>query len=155
MVVRRKVYEVLGGFYAVNYCEDWEMWIRIAAHFPIAYSPNCLALYRSGNGSASTITSTALSKGDNFVNMKKAIELTQQYIPLEKRKYIKNKAKKNYSMHIAKASNNMYQLNKEIAFKQALFALKMHQNVRTIYWVIKLYLLHLQSSFIKKETAAF
>ncbi len=48
MVVKRSVYEKLGGFFAVDYCEDWEMWIRIAAHFPVAYSPNCLALYRTG-----------------------------------------------------------------------------------------------------------
>jgi len=31
MVVKREVYEKLGGFYGVEYGEDWEMWVRIAA----------------------------------------------------------------------------------------------------------------------------
>ena len=44
IVVKRTVYEKLGGFFAVHYGEDWEMWIRIAANFPVAYSPECLAL---------------------------------------------------------------------------------------------------------------
>lgn len=155
MVVKRSVYEALGGFYAVNYCEDWEMWIRIAAHYPIAYSPKCLALYRGGQGNAETITSNALAKGENFKNMNKAIELAQQYLPPEKRKLIKNSAKKNYSMHIAKASNNMYRYSKKVAFKQAHCALKMHQNIRTVYWIAKLYLQHFQSSFkrLKKQQA--
>ena len=46
MVVRRSVYEKLGGFFGVHYGEDWEMWARIAAHYPVAHSPERLALYR-------------------------------------------------------------------------------------------------------------
>ena len=38
MVVRREVYERLGGFDDRLPCsEDWEMWVRIAAHYPIGY----------------------------------------------------------------------------------------------------------------------
>lgn len=144
MVVKRSVYEDLGGFYAVNYCEDWEMWIRIAAHYPVAYSPACLALYRGGQNNAESITSTAMVKGENFINMSKAINLTQRYLPADKRKYIKNMAKKRYSMHIAKASNNIYNYSSKVAFKQAICALKMHQNTRTIYWVMRLYLKHIR-----------
>jgi glycosyltransferase involved in cell wall biosynthesis len=46
IVVKRSVYEQIGGFFAVHYGEDWEMWTRIASHFPVAYSPKCLAYYR-------------------------------------------------------------------------------------------------------------
>ena len=46
MVVRRATYERLGGFDRLGYAEDWEMWVRIAAHYPVAYEPEPLALYR-------------------------------------------------------------------------------------------------------------
>ncbi|HKT86159.1 MAG TPA: glycosyltransferase [Novosphingobium sp.] len=48
MVVRRDVYENLGGFDPsfTTAGEDWEMWVRIAAHYPVWYEPDALACYR-------------------------------------------------------------------------------------------------------------
>ncbi len=47
IVVRRSVYTELGGFRTdLPYCLDWEMWARIAARYPFAYSPRVLAAYR-------------------------------------------------------------------------------------------------------------
>jgi glycosyltransferase involved in cell wall biosynthesis len=47
IAVRRSVWETLGGFDSRLMCaEDWEMWVRIAAHYPIWYEPRCLAAYR-------------------------------------------------------------------------------------------------------------
>lgn len=47
MVVRREVYERLGGFDpGLGTAEDWEMWVRIAAHYPVWYEPTALACYR-------------------------------------------------------------------------------------------------------------
>ena len=47
MVVRREVYERLGGFDDRLPCsEDWEMWVRIAAHYPVGFEPEPLAAYR-------------------------------------------------------------------------------------------------------------
>jgi GT2 family glycosyltransferase len=47
VVVRRSVYEHLGGFDArLTYTEDWEMCVRIAAHYPVWYEVELLALYR-------------------------------------------------------------------------------------------------------------
>jgi glycosyltransferase involved in cell wall biosynthesis len=154
MVVKRSVYEKLGGFFAVDYCEDWEMWTRIAAHFPVAYSPKCLALYRTGPSNEGTITSNILLKGENFENVKKVIEITQHYLPPAQRRHIKSMARKHYSMHIARASNKMYRYNPKAAIRQALGALKLHQNIRTIYWVMKLYMLHLQKILGKKVEKA-
>jgi glycosyltransferase involved in cell wall biosynthesis len=48
IVVRRSVYEELGGFREdIPYCLDWEMWGRIAAAYPVAHSPAILAGYRT------------------------------------------------------------------------------------------------------------
>jgi len=68
MVVKRKVYEQLGGFFAVHYGEDWEMWTRIAAHFPVAYSPKCLAGYRTLQ--RDNITSKSFISGQNIADSK-------------------------------------------------------------------------------------
>src|SRR4029077_3394702 len=47
MVVRREVYETLGGFdRRLSWTEDWEMWARIAVHYPVWYEVEPLALYR-------------------------------------------------------------------------------------------------------------
>lgn len=57
MVVKREVYESIGTFdRRLNAMEDWEMWIRIAKHYPIAASKAVLAMYRSHDSNATTET---------------------------------------------------------------------------------------------------
>jgi glycosyltransferase involved in cell wall biosynthesis len=48
VVVRRSVYEALGGFdQSVRVGgEDWEMWVRIATRYPVWFEPEPLAVYR-------------------------------------------------------------------------------------------------------------
>jgi glycosyltransferase involved in cell wall biosynthesis len=66
IVVKRKVYETLGSFFAVHFGEDWEMWIRIASRFPVAYSPKCLALYRVFHKSSITYNSCMFDSRSPF-----------------------------------------------------------------------------------------
>src|SRR5690554_6873556 len=54
MVVKREVYEKLGGFYGACYGEDWEMWVRIARFYPVSYTPEVLAQYRVHSNSISS-----------------------------------------------------------------------------------------------------
>ncbi|HTI92573.1 MAG TPA: glycosyltransferase [Puia sp.] len=147
MVVRRSVYEHLGSFFAVHYGEDWEMWTRIAAHYPVAYSPRCLALYRGGQGHSASITSNSLKTGQNIRDITTVIGIVQNYLPKEKRKSLKRIAVKNFSRAYAKASNRIYLDNPKAAFIQANGALRMNHDVKTIYWVMKLYLLHFLNRF--------
>ena len=147
MVVRRSVYEHLGSFFAVHYGEDWEMWTRIAANYPVAYSPTCLALYRGGQGHSASITSNSLKTGQNIRDITTVIEIVQNYLPKEKRKSLKRIAVKNFSRAYAKASNRIYLHNPKAAFVQANGALRMNQDAKTIYWVMKLYLLHFLNRF--------
>jgi glycosyltransferase involved in cell wall biosynthesis len=54
VVVRRETYERVGKFDdSLRYIIDWEMWVRIAAHFPVAYLPEALARYRDHGDSES------------------------------------------------------------------------------------------------------
>jgi glycosyltransferase involved in cell wall biosynthesis len=53
IVVRRAVYEQVGGFDdRFRYCADAEMWQRIAVHYPLWYDPRPLAEYRVHPASA-------------------------------------------------------------------------------------------------------
>ncbi len=141
IVVKRSVYEQLGGFFAVNYGEDWEMWIRIAAHFKVAYSPKCLALYRTGHLTNSS--NKSVQTGQNIADISKVIDIVQDYLPQAQKKELKNKARKSFSIHYAMASNIIYPENKQMAFVQARGALKLHRNLKTFYYIFKLYLTHL------------
>jgi GT2 family glycosyltransferase len=78
MVVRRSVYERLGGFDArLTHCEDWEMWTRIAANFPVWYEPEPLTLYRVHYRSSS---SRSRGIGENVVDLRRAIEINRELL---------------------------------------------------------------------------
>jgi glycosyltransferase involved in cell wall biosynthesis len=84
-VVRREVYERLGGFdRRLAYCgEDWEMWVRIAACFPVWYEPHPLALYRRHNLTPGSLTGRSLRTGDNLRDLRRAVGIYQAYLPAE------------------------------------------------------------------------
>jgi glycosyltransferase involved in cell wall biosynthesis len=77
MVVRRSVYEQLGGFDTrLTLTEDWEMWTRIAASFPVSYEPEPLALYRVHEGSS---TGRA-RRAENVVDLRRAIGINREVL---------------------------------------------------------------------------
>lgn len=82
MVVRREVYEQLGSFYGMTNGEDWEMWVRIARYFPVAYTPEILADYRGHVGSLTWENAIA---GKTFQNLSLTIKYIQEHIPATER----------------------------------------------------------------------
>lgn len=80
MVVRREVYEALGGFdVRMRSCgEDWEMWLRIAAAFPVGYHPEPLAFYRDR---ANSLTKRAVRTGQNIRDVRLAASIARSYLP--------------------------------------------------------------------------
>ncbi len=105
MVVRRHVYERLGGFHSVKYGEDWEMWTRIAARYPVAFEPEVLANYRKH---ISGISSTAIRTGANIRDLRKVINIIQQYLPENDRKAAKHAAEEYYAKYAFKTARNLY-----------------------------------------------
>ncbi|HEV2736567.1 MAG TPA: glycosyltransferase [Longimicrobiaceae bacterium] len=79
-VVRREVYERLGGFdRRMPFCgEDWEMWVRIASQFPVWYEPEPLALYRRH---AVSLTGRSLRTGENLRDLRRAVGIYRAYLP--------------------------------------------------------------------------
>jgi len=81
MVVRRSVYEALGGFdrRITAYGEDWEMWVRIASRYTVWYEPTALALYRVRTHS---LARQSTRTGANMHDMATVIDIIQGYVPL-------------------------------------------------------------------------
>ncbi len=106
IVVRKSVYENVGLFRDVTYGEDWDMWIRIAASYPIAYTPDVLAEYRrQADGS---ITSQKILTGQNIYDLEHVMQLTRQYFPREKVDAIQKKAKRYYAAYAIRTADKLW-----------------------------------------------
>ena len=89
-IVRRDVYERLGGFrHELRYTLDWEMWVRIAAHYDVWYEPRVLAHYRRHDAAES-----ARLEATNLVNtdLMNAIEILATHLPPSCRNRLKDRA---------------------------------------------------------------
>jgi glycosyltransferase involved in cell wall biosynthesis len=79
VVVCRHVYGTLGGFDSdLQHAADWEMWIRIAAHYDLWYEPEVLAFYRRHPGSD---TSWRRRSGESVANARRTIEVARKHLP--------------------------------------------------------------------------
>ena len=75
IVVRRTVYETIGGFSPeFRYALDWDMWKRIASRYRLWYEPAELACYRRHSGSASF---GFMRSGSNIAEIRRSIELSE------------------------------------------------------------------------------
>jgi len=80
IVVRREVYEELGGFDTrmASCGEDWEMWVRIAARYPVAFHPEVMAFYRD---SSDSLTKRSIRSGQNIKDVRLATRISGAYLP--------------------------------------------------------------------------
>lgn len=145
VVVKRSTYEAVGSFFAVHYGEDWEMWVRIAARFDMAYSPKPLAVYRSGH--VSNISTNSILAGRNFKDLSTVIAISSNYLPKSKRKKVRRQAKKDFSISFAQASYELLANGKDkrVALKLASGALKFSINLRSVYWASRFYRLYFKN----------
>ncbi|MBD2343417.1 glycosyltransferase [Anabaena subtropica] len=79
IVVRREVYESLGGFdRRLAWYEDWEMWVRIATEYGFWYEVEPLAIYRMHSASNS---GRYVRTGKNIQDVRRGLEIVQSYLP--------------------------------------------------------------------------
>ncbi|RQH49055.1 methyltransferase domain-containing protein [Okeania hirsuta] len=105
MVVKRKVYENLGGFCSqADSAADWEIWKRITAFYPIWFEPEILACFRLHSSSE---TSRLMQSGGNIENARKAIEITQTYLPTKMAENLSNQAREHYAIEAIKMAASM------------------------------------------------
>lgn len=139
IVVKRSVYEDLGSFFAVHFGEDWEMWTRIAAKYPVAYIPEYLASYRVAHGIG--ISHSSFLTGQNIEDMTKVINITQNYLPQQKREFYKKAASKYYAMFCIRIANSLLLQNKKAAIKQIQGSWELNKSLQTTLWIMRFYLM--------------
>jgi glycosyltransferase involved in cell wall biosynthesis len=138
MVVKREVYEDLGGFYGVEYGEDWEMWVRIAAKYRVGYVPTILALYRRHH---SSITGRSFITGKNMNELTSVINAIRKYIPEEKRDAITYKSRKFYAHYAIRVAMALWVdlRHKQGAIAQLKAAWNMQKDFYLLLKILKLY----------------
>ncbi|WP_162053496.1 glycosyltransferase family 2 protein [Pontibacter pamirensis] len=112
ITVKREVYEKLGAFYGINYGEDWEMWVRIAKHYPIAYTPEILAEYRKH---MSSISGQKQLSGQYLRDAAYVIDLFQHHLPVENRKAQRHKARRHFAHYGIITANRIWKSSKDKA----------------------------------------
>lgn len=138
ITVKREVYEKLGAFYGVDYGEDWEMWVRIARHYPVAYVPEVLAAYRLHFAS---ISGQSYATAKNLKDLQWVMHTIQQYIPETERARILEQSMKFYAHYGIKIANDLwYGLRHRQGVKtQVQEALRMHRDWLMYWKITKLY----------------
>ena len=83
IVVARRAYETVGGFdEKAIYTHDWQMWLRIAAHFELDYLHEPLALYRQH---PQGITYTLIREHDVLADIERTINIGLSLLPPQRR----------------------------------------------------------------------
>ncbi|HEY0743695.1 MAG TPA: glycosyltransferase [Chryseosolibacter sp.] len=138
MVVKREVYEKLGGFYGVEYGEDWEMWMRIASHYPIGYIPDVLADYRKHQ---SSISGRSILTGKNLIELRQVMDRIEPLLPEERRNEIKKSSRKFYAHYALRTANQIWTGAKHRGGVKAQVkeAWAMHKDAALIFKILKLY----------------
>jgi len=117
IVVKRSVYEQLGGFDTrLKWCEDWEMWARIAANYPVAYLPEVLAVYRVHSSSNTARYSKSAEKIEDLA---RGVAIINDYLPEAKKKEYRKWSRNYYaeSWAMGDAANALAAGEKELARK--------------------------------------
>jgi glycosyltransferase involved in cell wall biosynthesis len=79
MLVRRAVYQALGGFRPdLPLCMDWDMWNRVALSQQLFYDPEPLACFRVHDASA---WARSLRDGRGVAEKRRLIGITATYLP--------------------------------------------------------------------------
>ena len=106
IVVKREVYEKLGGFHPdLPHTADWEMWQRIANFYPFWYETEVLASYRENPMKGFK------KAAEDIIMFRRSIEIAESYLPPEKE--LSEKAKVFWAMFAVRRAYRMW-LNKEL-----------------------------------------
>jgi glycosyltransferase involved in cell wall biosynthesis len=92
IVVRRAAYEQLGGFSPeLCFALDWEMWVRIAAHYPVWYEPEVLACYRRHRANE---TANLERAGADLPDVVAALDGVSRHVPPQRRGELRREAER-------------------------------------------------------------
>jgi len=149
IVVRRRVYEQLGGFLPqLRFVPDWEMWQRIASQFPVWFEPSILACYRLHPHSA---TSRLRLDAADTRDVRHMIELTATYHTPARGRVLASKARSWWAQAaVTHARELLVGVGFAPAWRQIAEALRLSHNprvIRKIFWFFVLWLRIIGSRF--------
>jgi glycosyltransferase involved in cell wall biosynthesis len=150
IAVRRDVYEDLGIFDSrLSSCEDWEMWIRIAAKYPVWYEPELLALYRVRSNSN---TERHLQSGKEIQNIRKVIGITKEYLPDKNAHKLTKNALENYAFYgLLKAQKFISNGDNIAGMKLIIESLKCSSSLKNIRQILKIIIAIFYRQYIKTK----
>lgn len=96
VVIRRSVYEHLGGYHpGVSYTPDWELYKRVATFYFWWYEPQILACFRlHANKASEQLRQTVQQTKD----VQRAIALTEAYLPEPLRTQLNTVSRRHYAI---------------------------------------------------------
>jgi glycosyltransferase involved in cell wall biosynthesis len=152
MVVRREVYENLGGYNSqLVGADDWEMWVRIANQYPIGYETTCLAAYCQHSNS---LSNALLSSKRLLQEHYEAIRMMQTYLPNQIKYRVFRQAKQNivlYNLDLI-GVNRISPQNWTQFFEIAKITIYISPSLRVVLKVARILLLNIiQSILIVKD----
>lgn len=117
-IVRRSTYQAVGNFRTdLKYALDWEMWVRIAVHYPVWYETRMLALYRRhANNESARLAGSGEQEPDLF----RTIETFVRYLPDDQRNKLSSSAYEYFARSRLKQSRKLIAANQHEAAKQLL-----------------------------------
>lgn len=123
--IKRSVYEGVGGYFGVSYGEDWEMHVRIASRYPVAYTPKVLAEYRAHKQS---ISREKVNSGQNLSDMAWVVNTIKGYLPQEQQDHLHEKAKRTCALFGLHYARHLWRLerNRTAAARQLRGALQLY-----------------------------
>jgi glycosyltransferase involved in cell wall biosynthesis len=151
IVVKRSVYEKLGGFcIQAGYAADWEMWKRIAVNYKFWYEPEILAAYRRHS---LAVTSRYIISGENIADTRRAIEISEMYLPGDVSENISNQSRENYARFALLSAKTMLNANQlYIAVNQIRESLKCSNSLHIQHSIASLFN---ESEFLLKILTQF
>jgi glycosyltransferase involved in cell wall biosynthesis len=140
IVVRRRVYEQLGGFLPhFHYVPDWEMWQRIASQFPFWFEPSILACYRLHGSSAS---SRLMLDAADVRDVREMIDLTMTYHTPARGRALARNARSRYAEEaVSHARELLVEAGFQPAWKHIVEALRLSHNQRVVWKIFSFFVL--------------
>jgi glycosyltransferase involved in cell wall biosynthesis len=142
IVVRRAAYEALGTFDSRLVCaEDWEMWVRIAARYPVWYEVEPLAMYRMHESSN---TGRHMHTAADIRYTRLAIDMFKPYLPAGRAESIARQAREVYALSAIDNARALWRTQDRIgAVAQLREALKLSHSLKVITALARFFVRHL------------
>jgi len=138
VMVKKEIYDEIGCFdETLPYSEDWDMWLRIAIKYPLAYIPDVLAWYRVHRNNMST---GSLKHYDYQVHVMKKIAALEPKLSTLLPKRLG-------SIYMVKARKQLKELDKQGA-RESFAKAKQVFPQRTLVYLLGIFLTYLPRNLL-------